>query len=58
MTAPRTPPPIGLLVNPRSGNDIRRVIAAAGSSTVEDKVSIIRRVVIGAREAGATRTPA
>jgi hypothetical protein len=46
--------PIGLIVNPRSGNDVRRVIAAAGSSTLEDKVSIIRRVVIGAREMGAS----
>jgi hypothetical protein len=50
-----TTAPIGLIVNPRSGNDVRRVIAAAGSSTLEDKVSIIRRVVIGAREVGAAR---
>lgn len=46
---------IGLIVNPRSGNDVRRVIASAGSSTLEDKVSIVRRVVKGAVAAGATR---
>ncbi len=46
--------PIGLIVNPRSGNDVRRVIASAGSSTLEDKASIVRRVVLGARVLGAT----
>jgi hypothetical protein len=46
--------PIGLVVNPRSGNDVRRVIASAGSSTLEDKTSIVRRVVLGARVLGAT----
>jgi ATP-NAD kinase N-terminal domain len=48
------PRPIGLIVNPRSGNDVRRVIASAGSSTLEDKASIVRRVVLGARVLGAT----
>jgi hypothetical protein len=46
---------IGLIVNPRSGDDVRRVIASAGSSTLEDKVSIVRRVVKGAVAVGATR---
>jgi hypothetical protein len=46
---------IGLIVNPRSGNDVRRVIASAGSSTLEDKVSIVRRVVKGAAAVGATQ---
>jgi hypothetical protein len=46
---------IGLVVNPRSGNDVRRVIASAGSSTLDDKVSIVRRVVRGAAATGATR---
>jgi ATP-NAD kinase N-terminal domain len=46
--------PIGLIVNPRSGNDVRRVIASAGSSTLEDKASIVRRVVLGARVLGAS----
>jgi hypothetical protein len=46
---------IGLIVNPRSGSDVRRVIASAGSSTLDDKVSIVRRVVKGAGAVGATR---
>ncbi len=45
--------PIGILVNPRSGTDVRRAVAAAGSVTVEDKANVARRVVRGAREAGA-----
>ncbi|MDH4169538.1 MAG: NAD(+)/NADH kinase [Acidimicrobiia bacterium] len=44
--------PIGLLVNPRSGSDVRRAVAAAASSTFEDKISIVRRVVLGALEHG------
>ncbi len=44
--------PIGILVNPRSGGDVRRAVAAAGRSTVEDKMSIVRRLVLGARAAG------
>ena len=40
-------------MNPRSGTDVRRAIAAAGSVTVADKVNIVRRVVLGACEAGA-----
>ena len=47
--------PIGLVVNTRSGTDVRRAIAAAGSVTVADKANIVRRVVLGAREVGATR---
>jgi ATP-NAD kinase N-terminal domain len=50
-----TDAPIGLIVNPRSGNDVRRVIASAGSSTLEEKVSIVRRVARGAMAVGATR---
>ncbi len=46
---------IGLIVNPRSGSDVRRVIAAAASSTFEDKISIIRRVVAGAELQGISR---
>ena len=45
--------PIGIIVNPRSGTDVRRAVAAAGSVTVEDKANVVRRVVRGAREAGA-----
>ena len=44
---------VGILVNPRSGSDVRRLLTSAGSSTIEDKVSILRRIVHGAAEAGA-----
>lgn len=43
---------MGIIVNPRSGGDIRRAVAAAGRSTIEDKASIVRRIVLGARAAG------
>ena len=46
---------MGILVNPRSGGDIRRAVAAAGRSTIEDKASIVRRIVLGARAAGTRR---
>ena len=49
------PAAIGLIVNPRSGNDVRRVVASAGSSTLEDKTSIVRRIVRGAVAIGVTR---
>jgi len=39
-------------VNPRSGGDIRRAVAAAARSTLEDKVSIVRRIVLGAIATG------
>lgn len=45
-------PSIGIIVNPRSGGDIRRAVAAAGRSTVEDKISIVRRIILGARATG------
>lgn len=43
----------GILVNPRSGSDVRRLLTSAGSSTIEDKVSILRRLIHGAVETGA-----
>lgn len=45
-------PPIGILVNPRSGGDLRRAVAAAGRSSITDKVSVVRRLVLGAVAAG------
>ena len=44
---------VGILVNPRSGSDVRRLLTSAGSSTIEDKISILRRIIHGAAEAGA-----
>ena len=45
---------VGLIVNPRSGGDVRRAVAAAARSTLEDKVSIVRRIVLGSMAAGVT----
>ena len=44
---------VGILVNPRSGSDVRRLLTSAGSSTIDGKVSILRRIIHGAAEAGA-----
>ena len=46
---------IGIVVNPRSGTDVRRAVAAAGAVTVDDKANSVRRVVLGARSAGIGR---
>ena len=46
---------VGILVNPRSGSDVRRLLTSAGSSTIDDKISILRRLIHGAVEAGAER---
>ena len=46
---------VGILVNPRSGSDVRRLLTSAGSSTVDEKISILRRLIHGASESGAER---
>lgn len=46
---------VGIIANPRSGTDIRRLVASAGRSTLEDKVSIVRRVILGAAAVGVRR---
>ena len=46
---------VGIVVNPRSGTDVRRAVAAAGAVTVEDKANAVRRVVLGSRSAGVER---
>lgn len=43
---------LGLIVNPHSGRDVRRLFARAGTSTVEDKRNQITRIVVGAAAAG------
>ncbi|MAG03720.1 MAG: hypothetical protein CL406_03790 [Acidimicrobiaceae bacterium] len=45
--------PIGIVVNPRAGTDVRRAVSAAANVTVEAKANVVRRVVLGAVEAGA-----
>jgi predicted polyphosphate/ATP-dependent NAD kinase len=46
---------VGIIANPASGRDVRRRLANAAPSTIADKVTIVRRVAIGAVRAGATR---
>jgi ATP-NAD kinase N-terminal domain len=49
------PAPIGLIANPASGRDIRRLVANASTSTLNDKVTSVRRALIGATRCGADR---
>ncbi len=46
---------VGIVPNPVSGKDIRRLVANAASSTLAEKYTIVRRAVLGAVEAGADR---
>ncbi len=46
---------VGIVANPASGRDVRRLLANAGTSTIADKVTVVRRVVIGAVRSGADR---
>ena len=46
---------IAIIANPVSGRDVRRLFANAARSSIADKVTIVRRVAIGAAAAGADR---
>ena len=48
-----SPCPIGIVVNPVSGRDVRRLAARAGTSTPEDKRNQLQRILVGAAAAGA-----
>ncbi len=52
MTAPR---PLGLIVNPVSGRDVRRLLGRAGNDTPDAKRNQLERAAIGAAMAGAMR---
>ena len=43
---------LGIIVNPHSGRDARRLFARAGTSTIEDKRNQVTRIVVGATAAG------
>ncbi len=47
--------PLGIIVNPHSGRDARRLFARAGTSTIEDKRNQVTRIVVGAAAAGVER---
>ncbi|MBW2497547.1 MAG: NAD(+)/NADH kinase [Deltaproteobacteria bacterium] len=46
---------LGLIVNPHSGRDARRLFARAGTSTIEDKRNQVTRIVVGAAASGIGR---
>jgi hypothetical protein len=55
LNAGRAGQPVGIVVNPVSGRDVRRLAARAGTSTPEDKRNQIQRLIVGAAAAGANR---
>ncbi len=53
---PKTDPrPLGVVVNPASGRDVRRLFARAGSSSPDDKRNQVERILVGAAAAGVRR---
>jgi hypothetical protein len=46
--------PVGIVANPLSGKDVRRLLTNAATSSLEDKVNVVRRLLVGAAEAGAS----
>lgn len=46
---------LGIIVNPHSGRDARRLFARAGTSTIDDKRNQVTRIVVGAAAAGCGR---
>jgi predicted polyphosphate/ATP-dependent NAD kinase len=46
---------LGIIVNPHSGRDARRLFARAGTSTIDDKRNQVTRIVVGAAAAGCPR---
>ncbi|MGH0037957.1 MAG: NAD(+)/NADH kinase [Myxococcota bacterium] len=49
------PRPVGVIANPVSGRDVRRLAARAASQTPESKRGQIQRAAVGAAAAGASR---
>jgi hypothetical protein len=50
--ASQTQGTLGIIVNPHSGRDARRLFARAGTSTIDDKRNQVTRIVVGAAAAG------
>ncbi len=46
---------LGIIVNPHSGRDARRLFARAGTSTIDDKRNQVTRIVVGAAAAGVNK---
>ncbi len=47
-----SPRPLGIIVNPSSGRDARRLFARADSSTIQTKRNQVERILVGAAAAG------
>ena len=47
--------PVGIIANPASGKDIRRVVARASTFDNQEKQNIVKRAIAGAVAGGATR---
>jgi predicted polyphosphate/ATP-dependent NAD kinase len=50
-----SPPALGIIANPVSARDIRRVVAHAGNLQISERVNIVIRVLQAARAAGVKR---
>ena len=50
--APSPETPLGIVINPMSGRDARRLFARAMSSTPESKRNQVERIIVGAASAG------
>ena len=48
-------PVVGIIANPVSARDIRRVIANAGSLQITDRANIVLRILAGLAAAGIER---
>ena len=55
MTASPSHPLLGVVANPVSARDIRRVVANAGNLQITDRVNIVLRLLQAARAAGVAR---
>jgi len=55
MTGSPSPPLLGVVANPVSARDIRRVVANAGNLQITDRVNIVLRMLQAARAAGVAR---
>ena len=55
MTGSSSHPLLGVIANPVSARDIRRIVANAGNLQITDRVNIVLRVLQAARAAGVAR---
>lgn len=55
LPAHTAPGPVGVIVNPSSGRDVRRIAARASTTTIESKRDQVARAVVGAAASGAPR---